>query len=235
MEYFVQRGEEKFGPYTLAEMQEYAQAGRILPTDLAKSDGMTDWISVSQILGNIPVPVAAPVTVAAPVETVPLPPNLHWAVLLVIMIFGQFLGVLSLLFNWVWVMILANWARRLSGNNKAMVMVSMYPAGFVAGLLAIAYAAARHQPEFTFVGSVLIFGGLIAYVIRHLQDQGGDGGLLQFAGKYRPDPERRDDLLFQPHLPAVPYQSHSPVEEHRDPQLRVDEHQDRCLRRAHAV
>ncbi len=164
MEYFVQRGEEKFGPYTLAEMQEYAQAGRILPTDLAKSDGMTDWISVSQILGNIPVPVAAPATVAVPVETVPLPPNLHWAVLLVIMIFGQFLGVLSLLFNWVWVMILANWARRLSGNNKAMVMVSMYPAGFVAGLLAIAYAAARHQPEFNFVGGVLIFGGLIAYV-----------------------------------------------------------------------
>ena len=164
MEYFVQRGEEKFGPYTLAEMQQYAQAGRILHTDLAKSDGMNDWVSVSQILGNIPATAAAPVTVAAPVETVPLPPNLHWAVLLVIMILGQFLGLLSLLFNWVWVMILANWARRLSGNNKAMVMVAMYPAGFLAGLLAIGYATASHQPGFTFVGSILIFGGLIAYV-----------------------------------------------------------------------
>src|SRR5258708_35944605 len=121
MEYFVQRGEEKFGPYTLAEMQEYAQAGRILPTDLAKSDGMTDWISVSQILGNIPVPVAAPATVAVPVETVPLPPNLHWAVLLAIMILGQCLGGLSLLFTWVWVMILGNRARRLSVSNKARV------------------------------------------------------------------------------------------------------------------
>src|SRR5216684_1211273 len=164
MEYFVQRGEQKFGPYTLAELQEYAQAGRILPTDLAKSEGLADWVPVSQILGNIPAPVAAPVAVAPPVETVPLPPNLHWAILLVIVIAGQFLGLLSLLFNWVWVMILANWARRLSGNNKAMVMVSMYPAGFVAGLLAVAYAAGRHQPEFNFVGGVLIFGGVIAYV-----------------------------------------------------------------------
>src|SRR5271165_3056604 len=125
MDYFVQRGEEKYGPYSLAEMQEYAQAGRILPTDLAKSEGLADWVPVSQILGNIPAPRAVPVAVAPPVETVPLPPNLPWWVLLLITILGQFLGILGLLFNWVWVILLANWARRLSGNNKAMVLVAM--------------------------------------------------------------------------------------------------------------
>ena len=165
MEYFVQRGEQKFGPYTLAEMQEYAQAGRILHTDMAKSEGLADWVPVSQILGNIPAPVAAPVAVAPPVETVPLPPNLHWAVLLVIVIIGQFLGMLSLLFNWVWVLILANWARRLSGNNKAMVLVAMYPAGFLAGILSFGFAAAQRSPGATAIGSVLIFAGLIAYVV----------------------------------------------------------------------
>src|ERR1700740_123756 len=119
MEYFVQRGEQKFGPYTLAEMQEYAQAGRILPTDLAKSEGLVDWIPVSQILGNIPAPVAAPVAVAAPVETVPLPPNLHWALFLAILVISRiFLNVLSLLFNWAWALVLANWARRLSCDNN---------------------------------------------------------------------------------------------------------------------
>jgi hypothetical protein len=164
MEYFVQRGEQKFGPYTLAEMQEYAQAGRILPTDLAKSEGLADWVLVSQILGNIPAPVAVPVTVAAPVEAVPLPPNLHWAILLVILIAGQLLGLLSLLFNWVWVFILANWARRLSGNNKAMVLVAMYPAGFLAGILGFAFAAAQHSPGASAIGGLLIFGGLIAYI-----------------------------------------------------------------------
>jgi hypothetical protein len=165
MEYFVQRGEQKFGPYSLAEMQEYAQAGRILPTDLAKSEGMTDWVSVSLILGNIPAPVAVPVTVAAPVDTVPLPPNLHWAILLVILIAGQLLALLSLLFNWVWVFILANWARRLSGNNKAMVLVAMYPAGFLAGILSFGFSAAQNSPGASAIGGLLIFGGLIAYIV----------------------------------------------------------------------
>lgn len=166
MEYFVQRGEQKFGPYTLAEMQEYSQAGRILPTDLAKSEGLADWIPVSQILGNIPVPAAAPVAVAAPVETVPLPPNLHWAVFLAILVVTRiFLNVVSLLFNWAWALVLANWARRLSGDNKALVLVAMYPAGFLAGLFTIGFASATHSPGIIAIGGILILGGLIAYLI----------------------------------------------------------------------
>ena len=42
MEYLVRRSEEQFGPYTLAELQEYAQSGRVLPTDMAKSEGLAD-------------------------------------------------------------------------------------------------------------------------------------------------------------------------------------------------
>jgi hypothetical protein len=166
MEYFVQRGEQKFGPYTLVEMQEYAQAGRILPTDLAKSEGLADWIPVSQILGNIPAHVAAPVAVTAPVETVPLPPNLHWGLLVLILVVTRiFVNVLSLLFNWAWALLLANWARRLSGDNKAMVLVAMYPAGFLAGLLTIGYASATHSPGIIAIGVILIIGGLIAYLV----------------------------------------------------------------------
>jgi hypothetical protein len=166
MEYFVQRGEQKFGPYSLAEMQEYAQAGRILPTDLAKSEGLADWVPVSEILGNIPAPVAAPVAVAPQAETVPLPPNLHWAILLVLLVVGRvFVNSLWLLFNWVWTLILANWARRLSGTNKAMVLVAMYPAGFVAGALALGIGAVRGNAATEGVGGILIFAGLIAYIV----------------------------------------------------------------------
>jgi len=165
MEYFVQRGEQRFGPYTLAEMQEYAQAGRILPTDVAKSEGLTEWIPVAQILGNIPAAVAAPVTVTAPVETVPLPPNLHWAILLVILIAGRVLGLLFLFFNWIWSMVQANWARRLVNNNKAMVLVAMYPAGFLAGLFAVGIGVGGKMPGIAALGGILIFGGLIAYVV----------------------------------------------------------------------
>lgn len=165
MEYFVRRGEQQFGPYTLAEMQEYAQAGRILQTDLAKSEGIADWVPVSQILGNIPAPVAAPVTVAAPVETVPLPPNLHWAILLVILLAGRIFGLLFLFFNWGWSMLLANWARRLINDNKAMVLVAMYPAGFLAGAFAVGLGGAAHMTGVIALGGIMILGGLIAYIV----------------------------------------------------------------------
>jgi hypothetical protein len=165
MEYFVRRGEQQFGPYTLAEMQEYARGGRILANDMAKSEGLNDWIPVSEILGNIPAPAAAPVNVTAPVETVPLPPNLHWAILLLILIIGRMLSLLFLFFNWAWSLVLANWARRLVNDNKAMVLVAMYPAGFLAGIFAVGFGAADKAPAAAAIGGILIVGGLIAYIV----------------------------------------------------------------------
>src|SRR5580698_4930709 len=104
MEYLVRRGEEQFGPYTLAELQEYVQSGRVLPGDMAKSEGLPDWVPVSQILGNIPIPAAAPlVNLSPPQELVPLPPNLNWIILLVLVV------ITRQLFNWIWAFVLANW------------------------------------------------------------------------------------------------------------------------------
>src|SRR5271170_5454620 len=161
MDYLVRRGEEQFGPYTLAELQEYAQSGRVLPTDLAKSEGLADWVPVSQILGNIPAPVAvaANTTVAPPEPTVPLPPNLHWAFVLILGLFTR------QLFNIAWAFVLANWARKLSGNNKAMVYVAMYPAGVLSGMVALAVAAGTHTQGLVAIGVILFFGGLVFYII----------------------------------------------------------------------
>src|SRR3981081_2764521 len=108
MDYFVRRGEEQFGPYNLAELQEYVQTGRVLPTDLAKSEGLTEWVPVSEIIGTIRVPsVSAPQDVVVPPETIKLPPNLHWALLLLLVI------ITRQIFNWIWAFVLANWARKL--------------------------------------------------------------------------------------------------------------------------
>ena len=75
MEYQIQRGDQKFGPYSLAELQQYVQEGRVLLTDLAQSEGMSDWVPVSQILGNIPIPAPAQVLASPPQDLIPLPPN----------------------------------------------------------------------------------------------------------------------------------------------------------------
>src|SRR5437016_10563618 len=61
MNYFVKRGEQRLGPYSLADLQQRVATLSILPTDLAQSEGMTDWAPISQILGNIPAPAPAPV------------------------------------------------------------------------------------------------------------------------------------------------------------------------------
>jgi len=152
--YFVKQGDEKRGPYTLAELHEQVQSGKVAPTDLAQSEGMTDWAQVSVVLGNIPIPAATPPTPASvpPVQTVPLPLNMHWAILLIL----QF--ITWNLFNFAWALYLANWARKLDGENKPLVMIAMYPAGFIAAV--IAFAAGRPA-----IGGFLIIAGVITYII----------------------------------------------------------------------
>jgi len=130
--YLVKQGDEKLGPYSLSELHERVQSGKIAPTDLAQSEGMTDWAEVSLVLGNIPIPAATPPAPAPPVQTVPLPFNMHWAILLILQ------AVTRNLFNFAWALYLANWARKLDGENKPLIMIAMYPAGMIAGFIAIA-------------------------------------------------------------------------------------------------
>jgi hypothetical protein len=152
--YFVKQGDEKRGPYTLTELQEQVQSGKIARTDLAQSEGMTDWAEVSTVLGNIPIPSAsAPISAPAPpVQTVSLPLNMHWAILLLLQ------TVTRNLFNLGWAVYLANWARKLDGENKPLVMIAMYPAGMIAGFIAI--AAGRPA-----IGGLLLVAGFITYTI----------------------------------------------------------------------
>jgi len=156
MEYFVKRGEQRFGPYSLSDLQMYVQTGNVLVADLAQSEGMTEWVPVSQVLGNIPATpaiTAAPVTAAEP-QLVPLPPNLHWSIVLI-------LGVLTRqLFNLVWALVQANWARKLSNDNTPLVLVAMYPAGMIAGTLTMAFNRGMAA-----LGGLLIIAGAIVYLV----------------------------------------------------------------------
>ena len=67
MKYFIQRELNEYGPYTLADLQRYVAQGNIQLTDMTRSEGMTEWVPVSQVIGNIPA-------VAAPPMQVPVPP-----------------------------------------------------------------------------------------------------------------------------------------------------------------
>ena len=57
MKYYIQRQLNEYGPYTLADLQRYVAQGSIQLTDLTRSEGMTEWTPVSQVIGNIPIPL----------------------------------------------------------------------------------------------------------------------------------------------------------------------------------
>ena len=171
MNYFVKRGTEELGPYSLADLQQAVNAGKVSLGDLARSEGMNDWAMVSQVVGTIPVP-AAPYGVAAapalaPVQTVDLPPNLHWGFVLIFLILWRVNFLLGI-FNVIWAMILANWARKLDGNNNTLVLIAMYPAAFVSifviGMIAGLTRQGPSEGIYALAG-LMIIAGAISYLI----------------------------------------------------------------------
>src|ERR1700751_5235434 len=122
MTYQVSRNGQMYGPYTLDDLRRYVASGNILPTDMAKSDEMTDWVPVAQILGAAAGPAGAPGAAPggpAPPDGAPPayaqpsgigfpdPPNINWAIELL-------LGFLTCrVFVFVWNLVIASWANRV--------------------------------------------------------------------------------------------------------------------------
>jgi GYF domain 2 len=140
MKYFIKRDLNEYGPYTLADLQRYIAQGNILLTDLTRSEGMTDWVPVSQVIGNIPVPVPAPAPALGATGTVyggapaqalaPVlsekPPNLHWGLLLLLHV------VTCGLFGLVWMFVEAAWVKKIRPSSQAVIFWALAVAGFVA-------------------------------------------------------------------------------------------------------
>ena len=179
MNYFIKRDDKEYGPYSLADLQKYVASGNVLLTDLCRSEGLMDWVPVSQVIGNIPVPVAAtqpaagtvygapaaygaPAGYAAPaVSQYPPPPSLHWGILVL-------LGVLTCgIFGWVWAFIQAAWVKKVQPESKALLyygiavglFVLMFGGAFMAGVQG--QAGAGREPVF------LLFrlGGAIMWLV----------------------------------------------------------------------
>jgi hypothetical protein len=124
MLYHVTRNGQNYGPYTLEDLQKYVASGNVLATDLAKTDDMAEWVPVSQVLG-VAMPAISPAPLAAyagaPGEypqtaaIYPDPPNLHWALVLLIGIFTC--GIFFI----VWFFVEAAWVRKVDPQSKAML------------------------------------------------------------------------------------------------------------------
>jgi hypothetical protein len=134
MNYHITRGDQSYGPYTLADLQRYVASGHVLLTDLAKSEEMAEWVPVSQILNpaGLPpayepppafgAPPAAPYQggyvqspTGAPAMQFEDPPNLNWGLVLL------FDFLTCGIFQLVWNFILSAWMKRVQPTSQAII------------------------------------------------------------------------------------------------------------------
>jgi hypothetical protein len=184
MKYYIQRQLNEYGPYTLADLQRYVAQGSILPTDMTRSEGMTEWTPVSQVIGNIPIPLAAGTAAGAGgtvyggsgtvydgsgagygAQAVPMqgnlivPPDFHWALVLLI-------GVFTCgLFNQAWLIVEAVFVRKVKPESKGLLFIILSVAGFLVGGFVNGILAAVNHGQSTPYGSLFTLAALVLYFV----------------------------------------------------------------------
>ena len=189
MHYQVSRNGQMYGPYTLEDLQRYLASGNVLPTDLAKSEEMADWVPVSQLITPQAVPVDPPVAepvaafsgtsyadpaafaaqtpYAAPVQNAALAasqypdaPNLHWGLYLLFTI------LTCSYFSKVMVLVQAGWLRRVQPNSNAMFFyIGMYAVWILSFFVGLGHLAQTWaHPDFNIHTMSPIAG--ILFVVR---------------------------------------------------------------------
>ena len=161
MNYFVKRGDQQYGPYTLAVLQQYVAQGNISRDDMARSEAMTDWVPVSTIIGNVTVaPQAAfgATSVANQLAGIPKPPKLHWAVVLLLTVVTFFI------FAVIWMFVEAAWVRKVRPQSRALYYLLGYLGAAVASVVinTSSTTPSALSGVFSLVGMVLVLVGLFA-------------------------------------------------------------------------
>ena len=157
--YKVRRGAQEFGPYDNTTLGHYIDAGNVVLSDLVEVNGSGIWLPLSQVVAQQPAygvapnyPIASapygaqqpmggysnPMPVAGGVD---LPPNLPWA-LMILLCIVPFFAI-------VWGFILANWAKKLNGNSVpliAMIVTTICMLGYYGSLISTILGAAASSP-----------------------------------------------------------------------------------------
>lgn len=122
MKYFISRGGQQYGPYAASDVQRYLEQGSIQYSDLARTETMSEWLPLSQLLQSGQSPPTRAVG--------PIPPALHWALVML-------LSIVTGIFQYIWMFIQAAFIRRIDPHSKAMMF---YVLGVVTNLVGVGIA-----------------------------------------------------------------------------------------------
>ncbi len=156
MHYQISRNGQMYGPYTLEDLQRYVASGNVLGTDLAKSEAMSSWVPVSQILAGTATPPPATPAYSTPgfgpsgyaevptqpviaLSTYPDAPNLHWGLVLL------FTVISCGLFSIVWELVVNAWLKRVQPNSKSLMYYILTLVAMVVYVGAGVVSAASHK------------------------------------------------------------------------------------------
>jgi len=174
MPYWISRDGQKHGPYSLEVLQRLLAEGKLGPTDLVWLKGSPEWIplvnptatSTTESSGGTPQPSAA--FESAYLRRFGLiPPDLHWAAVVV-------LSVLTLgLFHLIWSIVMASFVKKLDDDDLAR---TLFIASFVATFVGrVVRATGRLQSGgvtlgfpsgllLVLVGDMLVLAGIACYI-----------------------------------------------------------------------
>jgi hypothetical protein len=169
MNYYIKRDDKEYGPYSLADLQRYMQSGEISPTDLCRSDGMTDLRPVSEIVGNIPAPqpVQSVGSVyggtgmsARSLAQLAVPPAMHWG--LVFLLALVTCGIFSL----IWVFVQCAFVKKLDPENKSQMYLFLY-LGLSLGIpFSLGFLGAlTHNQSLAMLSPIGQLAGLVCYIV----------------------------------------------------------------------
>jgi hypothetical protein len=186
MKYYIQRELNEYGPYTLADLQRYVAQGSIQLADLTRSEGMTDWVPVSQVIGNIPIPLAAGTAAGAyaggtvyggsgtvyegssagfGVQSVPMqgtpivPPDFHWGLVLLVGVF-----TCGLFFS-AWMIVEAVFVRKIKPDSKGLMFVIIAVAGSYLGGFANGFISAINHTNPQPLGHLITIVFAITFLV----------------------------------------------------------------------
>lgn len=140
MAYYLQRRLWRRGPYSLEQLHQYLAKGKISLADQVRADGMgnDNWMPLGQLVGSSPLSAAfapdivetAALQSTSAVKTVagPVPPQLHWLLLVL-------LGWITLgLFTLIWEFVQARFLKKIKPDSNCFLyaLLSLIPgAGFI--------------------------------------------------------------------------------------------------------
>lgn len=174
--YHVSRNGKTLGVYPEPDAKDYYAQGRISPHDLVWREGMPAWLAASEVFGPAPqpeftsappVPPPMPVVDSTPavlasaagnsVSAAPLPPKLHWALVLLftLLTFGIFFVV--------WIFVQAAWVKKLDPKSNAMTLMIIYLVLVLVGQ-AIAGASEKESAEAAAGGMLILIGSIVSIV-----------------------------------------------------------------------